>query len=112
EGAIFQGGEAEGAVGQPGHHFGVADERNGSAVPVVPQGPATAVVQFETQPAEAWGAPRLRRPDQAARNRTGEENERASVHGHNVGGPRRFVYAARRAGDARPDLDARARLHG
>ena len=37
DGAIFQVGEADRAVGQPGHDFRVADERNGSGVPVVPQ---------------------------------------------------------------------------
>ena len=45
--AIFQLGEAEGAVAEPGDDVRVTDERNGSAVPVVPQGPAAAVVQLE-----------------------------------------------------------------
>jgi hypothetical protein len=47
DGAIFQLGEAEGAVGEPGQDVRVADQRNGSAVAVVPQGPAAAVVQLE-----------------------------------------------------------------
>ena len=102
-GAIFQLRKRQRPVTDPRQDLRVPHQGNGRAVPVVPERPAAPLVELKAQPAGHVPTVRTRTlpgvgergaRDESAGDASREENERASVHRHNVGGHGWFVYAA------------------
>src|SRR2546426_7333549 len=105
DGDIFQVREGDRLVADPHGERRALDQRNGGPVAAVPQRPAVPVIELESQPPDRLTARPPRRSggqpvggtDESTRDRSGEENERASVHGGNVRHAGRLVHAAGRA---------------